>query len=202
MPSGEFRPCRKVNFCTPPSVARSREIRFGLSTPAPARPMIRRATKPFTPLASPAYCGEFVSATSTSPFGSTYSQRGWFSPVSNALTVRPGAAIGLAPFCHPTTLATFTVGNGVCTGGGNCGLGPVPAETGNVAVSEQPNSTAVPAASPTTTVSPRRMAKRCAPVMRLSPDSRHSIPPAHGPGKYGLCSPAHAALSYRPPLPP
>jgi len=36
-----------------------------------------------------------VSATSTSPLGSTYSQRGWSSPLANATTRVPGAACGV-----------------------------------------------------------------------------------------------------------
>ena len=54
------------------------------------------------------------SATSTSPFGSTWIQRGCLSPDANALTLRPGAAIGVWPSLHPLAVGIFSVGMAPC----------------------------------------------------------------------------------------
>ena len=54
--------------------------------------------------------GPPVSTTRTSPFGSTYRERGLASPVANACTCRPGATVGVAPF-QPTTFATCIGGS-------------------------------------------------------------------------------------------
>jgi hypothetical protein len=45
------------------------------------------------------------SATSTSPFGSTYGQRGLESPSANSATLKPCGGCGIVPFGQPTTFA-------------------------------------------------------------------------------------------------
>jgi hypothetical protein len=57
-------------------VSRSSVIRFALGTAAPARFWNILKNHPLIPLPSSGRSGAFVSATRTSPFGSTYSQRG------------------------------------------------------------------------------------------------------------------------------
>jgi len=47
-----------------------------------------------------------ASATVTSPLGSTYSQRGWVSPLAKRSTLSPSAATGLPPSGQPTACAT------------------------------------------------------------------------------------------------
>jgi len=59
-------------------------MRFGDSTAAPALACILRITLPLMPLASSGRSGAFVSATSTSPLGSVYTQRGCVRPVAKA----------------------------------------------------------------------------------------------------------------------
>ncbi len=74
MPNGELMPSRKTVFVSAvpsPSASRSSEIRFGLGVPAPACFITSFMIQPFTPLPSSGFGGALVSATSTSPFGST-----------------------------------------------------------------------------------------------------------------------------------
>src|SRR3954465_6099881 len=75
--------------------------------------------------------GPLVSATRTSPFGSTYIQRGWSSPLANALTFKPAAAAGIVPAGHPAAFATLTLVISALSGGGSIGLGPMPASSGS-----------------------------------------------------------------------
>jgi hypothetical protein len=85
MPNGERRFSRKTaRVAALPSVPmpRSRVIRFALGVPAPARFMNCFISQPLTPLPSSGLGGAFVSATRTSPLGSTVSQRGWSRPVA------------------------------------------------------------------------------------------------------------------------
>ena len=56
------------------------------------------------------------SETSTSPFGSTYIQRGCFRPRANALTVRPSAARGVDPSGQGSAVAHLIVGSQLCCG--------------------------------------------------------------------------------------
>jgi hypothetical protein len=65
------------------------------------------------------------SATSTSPFGSVYSQRGRWSPVAKSETVNPGGAAGVRPSGHGTTREK-RVAEAVVSGAGRRGLGPKP----------------------------------------------------------------------------
>src|SRR5690606_30443686 len=51
-----------------------------------------------------------ASATSTSPVGSTWIQRGCFRPAANALTLSPEAAVGVWPWDHPLAVGIFRVG--------------------------------------------------------------------------------------------
>src|SRR3989442_9000313 len=51
-----------------------------------------------------------ASATVTSPLGSTWIQRGCLRPVANALTLSPGAAIGICPWAHPLAVGILSVG--------------------------------------------------------------------------------------------
>jgi hypothetical protein len=81
MPNGECNPCRKTvrNSATPsPSASRSKVMRLALGTDDPATVITCFMTHFFKPppASSSGRGGRFVSATSTSPFGSTYSHRG------------------------------------------------------------------------------------------------------------------------------
>ena len=77
--------------------------------------------------------GAFVSATRTSPFGSTYSQRGWSSPLANARTLKPSAGVGAASGDQPFRARTFITGMSACSWGRSTGWVPVTAETGSLA---------------------------------------------------------------------
>src|SRR5690242_17335588 len=150
MPKGEFSPWRKterVSATPSPSPSRSSVIWLALGVPAPARLMNMRMAQPLMPLPSSGLGGALVSATSTSPLGSASIQRGWSKPSAKAATDRPFAAVGPAvPDGHPLAGATLTVGISVALGGGSSGLGPVPAATGSVADSPQPDRMAAQAA--------------------------------------------------------
>ncbi len=78
----------RVSATPSPSASRSSVMRFALGTPAPALAITCFMTQPLMPLPS-SFGGAFVSATSTSPLGRTWSQRGWARPVAKAVTVRP-----------------------------------------------------------------------------------------------------------------
>ncbi len=84
MPKGEFKPSRNtLRVCAAPSGVRprSRVMRLALGVRAPARFMTMPAAQSLMPPeASGGLGGALVSATSTSPLGSTYSQRGWSRP--------------------------------------------------------------------------------------------------------------------------
>ena len=84
------------------------------------------------PLPSSGLGGALVSATSTSPLGNTYSQRGWSNSAAKAATRVPGAATGRGAGRQPTAGAIFTVGSTVCTGCGNTGAVPEPSDTASV----------------------------------------------------------------------
>src|SRR5882757_6859495 len=99
-------------------------MRFALGTPAPARRMIIQVIQPLMPPVSSGFGGALLSATSTSPFGKTYTVRGWSSPVAKALTAMPLAATGLPPTGQPTAGAILTVGIQDFCGGGRIGEGP------------------------------------------------------------------------------
>src|SRR5450830_739304 len=140
MPKGELRFSRntvRVSATPSWSASRSSVMRFGLGTPAPARPMTFSITQPRRPLESSGLGGALVSATSTSPLGNTYSQRGWSRPSAKAATWVPAAAVGLVPAGQPMAGAMFTVGISVLFGSGNCGEGPVPSDTFRVELSPQ-----------------------------------------------------------------
>ncbi len=81
--------------------------------------------------------GALLSATSTSPFGSTSSQRGCARPWAKATTRVPRAGKGVAPAGQPTAGAMFTVGMRALRGSGSSGCGPVPAAKGRRADSAQ-----------------------------------------------------------------
>src|SRR5260370_40293074 len=98
-------------------------MRLALGTPAPARLMTNFVIQPLRPLESSGLGGALVSVTSTSPFGKTWSVRGWSSPVANAFTTMPSAAVGLAPARQPLAGAMLTVGNQLCSGDGKVGEG-------------------------------------------------------------------------------
>ena len=106
--------------------------------------------QPRKPFPSSGLGGALVSATSTSPFGNTYSQRGCASPCANAFTVIPDATFGLAPAGQPRAVAISTVGISDFFGAGNVGLGPMPDSTGRSAFSRQAPTASV---SPNATVS-------------------------------------------------
>src|SRR5205085_12417349 len=108
---------------------------------------MNQALMPFPSLERSA--GALVSATRTSPFGSTYNQRGWSRSRAKAVTTSPGAATGLPSLDQPFASAILTVGMSDVLGPGSSGVGPVPAETGRRAV--RPH-----AAEPSTRYSPLR----------------------------------------------
>src|SRR4029077_8851333 len=51
-----------------------------------------------------------ASAVSTSPLGSSCIQRGCLRPAANALTLSPGAAIGVCPCAQPLAVGILSVG--------------------------------------------------------------------------------------------
>ena len=112
-------------------------IRSALGTAAPAFAICIFVIQPVKPFPSSGLGGAFVSATSTSPFGSTYSQRGCASPCANAFTVMPDATFGLAPAGQPRAVAISTVGISDFFGAGSVGVGPMPDSTGRSAFSRQ-----------------------------------------------------------------
>ena len=152
MPNGEFKLCKNVdrNSATPsPSVSRKSVMRLALGTPAPARFITHFITQPLMPLFSSCLGGALLSATNTSPLGSTINQRGWSRPLANADTRVPGTDCGVAPTGQPLAGAIFTVGTSVRTGRGSAGLLPIPAEIGSLATSPQPpNAIANTSATP------------------------------------------------------
>src|SRR5215203_649675 len=93
---------------------------------------------PLIPLLSSGLGGALVSATSTSPFGRTWSHRGWTRSRAKAATAVPSAAMGLAPCGQPVALTTCTSGISALLGAGRVGSGPVPAETGSFAEEAHP----------------------------------------------------------------
>src|SRR5579859_4213059 len=127
MPNGEFNPSRKTDLvsATPTLfVSRSSVMRLALCVPAPARPITNFVIQPLTPFSSSGLDGALVSATSTSPFGSTKTVRGSSNPEAKALTANPSAAAGLPPADQPIALATLTVGSRALSGAGRVGDGP------------------------------------------------------------------------------
>jgi hypothetical protein len=140
MPKGEFNPSRnteRVSATPSPSASRSRVMRLALGTAAPAFFMMAFIARPLRPFMSSGRGGAFVSATSTSPLGSTYTQRGCSRPRAKAVTRVPGPALGCAPAGQPLAGAMSTVGIREGLGGGSCGSGPIPAESGRRAMSAQ-----------------------------------------------------------------
>ena len=136
MPNGEFNPLSSTarTSATPsPLASRSRLMRLALGTPAPARFITRPAIQSLRPVDPGGLGGALLSATSTSPLGSTYSQRGWSRPLAKAATRVPVAATGVAPVGQPWAGATFTVGTKVGLGAGSLGVGPVPSATDRLA---------------------------------------------------------------------
>ena len=113
-------------------------MRLALGTAPPAFFWNSLKNHPLIPLPSSGRGGALVSATSTSPLGSTQSHRGWSSPRANAATAVPSAATGLPPSGHPLAVTTCTSGIGALFGGGRVGWGPVPAETGSFADEAHP----------------------------------------------------------------
>jgi len=144
MPNGDIRSARNTSrtSATPSlSASRSRVMRFALGVAAPAFFIVRFMNQLRRPFFSAGLGGALVSATRTSPLGSTYSQRGCSSPRAKAVTARPCAGVGAVPSGQPTAGATLTVGIQRFCGAGNVGCGPVSA--GDCACPEhdrQPNS--------------------------------------------------------------
>ncbi|MNT24284.1 hypothetical protein D3C72_1597500 [compost metagenome] len=74
MPNGELMSFRKIErwSATPsPLLSRSSVMRLALGVPAPARFITFFMIQPLMPLPSPGLGGALLSATSTSPLGST-----------------------------------------------------------------------------------------------------------------------------------
>ena len=129
MPNGELRPVMnavRVSATPSPLASRSNVMRLALAVAPPAFFMKNFIMAPLMPFPSSGLGGALVSATSTSPLGRTYTQRGWSRPPAKALTDRPCGAVGVAPDGHPTASATFTVGTIKELGGGSCGEVPIP----------------------------------------------------------------------------
>src|SRR3979411_1378393 len=127
MPNGECRPSINtllVSATPSPSASRSRVMRFGLATPAPARPSTIFVIQPLMPLVSSGFGGALVSATSTSPLGRTESARGWSSPVAKAFTAIPLAATGFPPAGQPPGGGKVAGGGDESAGRGQRGRGP------------------------------------------------------------------------------
>ena len=140
MPKGELRLLRntvRTSALPSPSTSRSKVIRLADGTPAPARPMTHFMTVPLMPLPSSGLGGALLSATSTSPLGRTWTQRGWSRPVASAVTARPAMGKGITPAGQPTAGAIFTVGIRLLTGLGKLGVAPIPAVGSSAAVSPQ-----------------------------------------------------------------
>ncbi|MCY1300902.1 hypothetical protein D9M70_504900 [compost metagenome] len=143
MPNGELSRERNstCRSATPsPSLSRSRVMRLALGTVAPARAMTFLVTQPLIPRLSSGLGGALDSATSTSPLGRVYSQRGWSRFSAKRCTARPGAARGAVSAGQPMAGAMCMVGNSVLTGSGRRGFGPMPSSTGSVARSPHPVS--------------------------------------------------------------
>src|SRR6185436_13905625 len=158
MPKGELRPERKtvlVSATPSPLESRSRVMRLGVGTAAPAFFIACPMKKPRMPLPSSGRSGALVSATSTSPLGRTCSQRGWSSPVAKACTLSPGAAVGDPPPLQPTASAIFSVGNSGVSGFSSTGIGPIAMLTGVLAGDAHEASTAT--AAPARSEKPRDM---------------------------------------------
>src|SRR5215204_1420736 len=98
---------------------------------------------PFGPLSGRG--GALVSATRTSPFGSTCSHRGWFKPRAKATTDAPPAGSGAASGGHPFAVTTLTTGINEPFGGGRTGLAPVPSMT--LSLARAPHATEAAAAA-------------------------------------------------------
>src|SRR5690242_21602755 len=107
-------------------------MRLALGVPEPARLINFFMTQPLKPLRSSGLGGASVSATSTSPFGSTYTQRGCWRFAAKASTASPGAGAGFPPDGQPFAGATFTVGMTEECGAGSSGVSPVPTSDGSV----------------------------------------------------------------------
>src|SRR5687767_1108189 len=139
MPIGELSPSRnavRVSGTPSPSASRRSVMRLALGTAEPALLIACFMNQALTPLGFRG--GPADSATSTSPFGSTYTQRGWSSPFANGATCVPAAATGFTPSGQPLAGAMRTVGIGDFVGSGREGSGPVPAWNGSLAIAPQP----------------------------------------------------------------
>src|SRR6201999_4355309 len=66
-----------------------------------------------------------ASATRTSPFGKTYSHRGFVRPSAKRCTVNPGGAVGVAPTDHLPTVENLIV-SAEELGCGRRGFAPTP----------------------------------------------------------------------------
>src|SRR4051812_19076150 len=107
-----------------PLASRNSVMRLALGTLAPALRMARCVAQALIPLPSSGFGGALLSATSTSPLGSTETVRGWARPLAKALAAMPLAATGLPPEGHPVALAILTVGIQDFSGAGRAGEGP------------------------------------------------------------------------------
>ena len=123
MPNGWFRLSRKVSRTSAvpsPSASRSSVIRLGLTPTEPA------AARPSCISAGLSDLGSVrASATSTSPLGNTWSQRGLSRPAPNASTSKPSGAAGPRPSGQPITREKLTA-EADWSGSGSFGAGPIP----------------------------------------------------------------------------
>ncbi len=123
MPNGEFRSVRndaaRLGHAVAVRVAQQRDAIGARHARAGASSSSISMTMPLMPLPSSGFGGALVSATSTSPLGSTIQPARMIEPVGerrdrDALV----PAVGFAPSVHPVAGATFTVGTTVLRGCG------------------------------------------------------------------------------------
>ena len=107
-----------------PFASRSSVMRLAEGTTEPAFSIIFFCTAPRIPLPSSGRGGAAVSATSTSPFGKVYNQRGCSRPVAKAFTWTPAGAVGFRSGGQPLASAICTTGMVFFSGSGRAGFAP------------------------------------------------------------------------------
>ena len=140
MPNGEFKPCKKTDrvSATPsPLASRSSVMRLALGTPAPAFFITTPMTQRLMLKGRSSGGGLLLSATSTSPLGSTCTQRGWSRSRASAVTAKPAMGLGVSPSGQAFAGAILTVGIRPLLGCGRVGVAPMPAAGGSDAMSPQ-----------------------------------------------------------------
>ena len=150
MPKGELSPVRNsvlISATPSPFASRSSVMRLADGTTDPALVMNFFMIAPRIPLPSSGRGGAAVSATSTSPLGRVYSQRGCCRSAGEGIDRDARGAVGFMPGGQPLASATCTTGMVFFSGAGSAGSDPtvVPGEVTG-AWSVGPTVQAVPAA--------------------------------------------------------